>query len=65
VSDAARRREIFSAILDELRANVHSVPLYQQTQAFATRKSVDWQPYPHFFMDFRREAIHLQIAGKP
>jgi peptide/nickel transport system substrate-binding protein len=64
-SDAARRRETFSAILDELRANVHSVPLYQQTQAFATRKSVDWQPYPQFFMDFRREAIRLQIAGKP
>jgi peptide/nickel transport system substrate-binding protein len=64
VSDPLRRREMFGVILDELRANFHSAPLYQQTQVFATRKSVDWQPYPHFFMDFRREALRVQDVGK-
>jgi len=63
VDDAARRREIFRAILDDLRDYAPSALLYQQPQAFATRKSVEWQPYPHLFMDFRADALRLQAAA--
>lgn len=64
VSDDAQRREIFRSILDELRTNAPSAPLYQQVQSFATRGSIDWQPYPHFFMDFRHDALQLRGAQK-
>lgn len=63
IGDVAQRREIFRAILDELRDNVPAALLYQQPQAFATRKGIDWQPYPHFFMDFRPDALRLKSAS--
>ena len=59
-----RRREIFAGILNVLAENAPSTLLYQQLQAFATRKNVVWQPYPHLFMDFRQSALRFETAAK-
>ena len=58
------RRRLFAAMLDDIEAAMPSAPLYQQPQAFAMRRTVRFQPYPHLVMDFRREAFAIGEAGQ-
>ncbi|MDX0661232.1 hypothetical protein GOD21_30750 [Sinorhizobium medicae] len=55
--DGAQRKELFTGMLDDLEASMPSALLYQQPQAFAFRKEVHFQAYPHLVMDMRAQAL--------
>lgn len=55
--DPSERQKLFSSMLDDIEASMPSALLYQQPQAFAFRKGLHFQPYPHLVMDVRPDAL--------
>lgn len=60
---ADERRQLFATMLDDIEAAMPSALLYQQPQAFAMRRAIGFQPYPHLVMDFRKDAFSIGETG--
>lgn len=52
-SDFATRKQAYSDLLDLWDDLVPAILLYRPVEAYGVRKSLDWQPYTFFYMDFR------------
>ena len=63
VFQTEERQRLFATMLDDIEAATPSALLYQQPQAFAMRRTVRFQPYPHLVMDFRRGAFGTEEAS--
>ena len=52
-SDFATRKAAYSDLLALWDDLVPAILLYRPVEAYGVRKSLDWQPYTFFYMDFR------------
>lgn len=52
-SDFEVRKKAFTDLLDMFDDLVPAILLYRSVEAYGVRKNLTWQPYAHYFMDFR------------
>jgi peptide/nickel transport system substrate-binding protein len=51
-TDAARRKQDFKRMLDIFEDEMPMTILYNPVSAYAMKKTIQWQPYSQFYMDF-------------
>ncbi len=56
-SDFATRKQAYSDLLDLWDDLVPAILLYRPVEAYGVRKSLEWQPYTFFYMDFRANNV--------
>ena len=52
-TDPAKRRALFDVMLTEWETEAPATLLYQPLETYGVKKSVKWQPYTFYYMDFR------------
>ena len=56
-TDAAERRRLWQALLDEFEAEAPALILYPVREYFAKRRSIRWSHPPLYYMDFRASQL--------
>lgn len=56
-SDATLRADLWHQILDNLAEEVPGTPVYLTPQFYGVKKSVNWSPYPGYWLDFRPDNL--------
>lgn len=59
-ADMKERYEAFQRMLDVIEDEMPMTMLYNALYSYASKKSVDWKPYPLFYMDFRPDVFRIR-----
>ena len=59
-ADAKERYKAFQAMLDIFEDEMPMTILYNPLYSYASKKRVEWKPYPLFYMDFRPDVFRLK-----
>jgi peptide/nickel transport system substrate-binding protein len=52
-TDPEKRRALFDVMLTEWEVEAPATLLYQPLETYGVKKSIKWQPYTFYYMDFR------------
>jgi peptide/nickel transport system substrate-binding protein len=58
--DAKERYTAFQSMLDIFEDEMPMTILYNPLYSYASKKRVDWKPYPLFYMDFRPDVFRVK-----
>lgn len=56
-TDPAKRKELFTKMLDEWEQEAPGTILYQPFEAYAIKRSIQWRPTTFYFMDLRPDNL--------
>ncbi len=59
-TDPARRKALFTAMLDAWEDEAPGTVLYQPAEFYAARKRVKWRPYTFYFMDLQPDNLRFE-----
>jgi peptide/nickel transport system substrate-binding protein len=59
-TDPKERYKAFQAMLDIFEDEMPMTILYNPLYSYASKKRVDWKPYPLFYMDFRPDVFRVK-----
>ena len=58
-ADPAKRRALFTTMLDAWEDEAPGTVLYQPAEVYAVRRRVGWRPYTFYFMDLRPDNLRF------
>jgi peptide/nickel transport system substrate-binding protein len=61
-TDPARRKQLFSTMLDAWEDECPGTILYQPLETYGVRKRIQWRPYTFYFMDLRPDNLSFTSA---
>ncbi|MGL5114959.1 MAG: ABC transporter substrate-binding protein [Beijerinckiaceae bacterium] len=56
-TDPAKRKALFTQMLDAWEDSMPGTILYQPFESYAVKKKINWRPYSFFFMDLRPDNL--------
>ncbi|HYH42573.1 MAG TPA: ABC transporter substrate-binding protein, partial [Burkholderiales bacterium] len=59
-TDPKERYKAFQAMLDIFEDEMPMTILYNPLYSYASKKRIDWKPYPLFYMDFRPDVFRVK-----
>lgn len=62
--DPKERYKAFQGMLDVFEDDMPMILLYNPFETYAMKRSIDWSPYPLFFMDFRPDVFKVVETAK-
>lgn len=62
--DPKERYKAFQGMLDIFEDEVPAILLYNPLETYAMKNTIDWSPYPLFFMDFRPDVFKVKEVAK-
>ncbi|MCC7483481.1 MAG: hypothetical protein IT529_00700 [Burkholderiales bacterium] len=59
-TDLKERYDAFQSMLDIMEDEMPMTILYNPLYTYASKRRIDWKPYPLFYMDFRPDAFRVK-----